>query len=214
MKITKIGHCCLLIETEGKKVLTDPGAFTSEQDAVTGIDLVLITHEHNDHLHIGSLKQVVKNNPKAKIITNSGVSKILIAENILHTQLESGVDSSVVSLEAFPSKHEEIFEEIGQVENTSFILDGKLLIPGDSYFVPPKAVAILALPVAGPWARVSEVARYALAVKPKLAFPIHDGMLRADRTGANYRVPGMVLEQNDIKFVPIFSGEVPGCENF
>jgi len=28
MKITKLGHCCLLIETKGKRVLTDPGSYT------------------------------------------------------------------------------------------------------------------------------------------------------------------------------------------
>jgi L-ascorbate metabolism protein UlaG (beta-lactamase superfamily) len=31
MKIKKIGHCCLVIETNGKRIMTDPGSFTIEE---------------------------------------------------------------------------------------------------------------------------------------------------------------------------------------
>ena len=51
MKITKIGHCCLVLEEESIKILTDPGSFTIEgQEQITDLDVVLITHEHQDHL--------------------------------------------------------------------------------------------------------------------------------------------------------------------
>ncbi len=29
MKIKKIGHCCLIIETKGVRIMTDPGTFTT-----------------------------------------------------------------------------------------------------------------------------------------------------------------------------------------
>src|ERR1700690_2016484 len=82
MKITKIGHCCLLIEEGGKRILTDPGSYSTGQDELKDIDLVIISHEHQDHLHVDSVKKIFANNPQAKIISNSAVAKILSAENI------------------------------------------------------------------------------------------------------------------------------------
>ncbi len=77
MNIKKIGHCCLLIKTKDLTILTDPGNFSVDQNTITGIDIVVITHEHTDHLHIESLQEVLQNNPQAKVITNSGVGKKL-----------------------------------------------------------------------------------------------------------------------------------------
>ena len=73
MKITKIGHCCLLIEVEGSRILTDPGSFTVEDLVTDNIDVILITHEHADHLHIDSVKKIVEVNPKVQIFSNSSV---------------------------------------------------------------------------------------------------------------------------------------------
>jgi len=80
MKITKLGHCAMVLEYEGVKLLTDPGSFTVEQqNAVAGLHGILITHEHQDHLHVDSLKTVLANNPTAIIVGNSAVTKIIKA---------------------------------------------------------------------------------------------------------------------------------------
>jgi L-ascorbate metabolism protein UlaG (beta-lactamase superfamily) len=63
MKITKIGHCCLLIEEKGLRILTDPGAWSEAQNELKNIQLILITHEHQDHFYLDSLKQVLKKQP-------------------------------------------------------------------------------------------------------------------------------------------------------
>jgi len=82
MKVTKFGHCCLLIEEKGLRILTDPGSYSTAQNDIKNIDVILITHEHADHMHIPSLKNCIKNNPKARIITNKGVAKMLDNEKI------------------------------------------------------------------------------------------------------------------------------------
>ncbi len=62
MKIRKLGHCCLIIEENGKRVMTDPGSYTvTEQENEKNVDLIIITHEHADHLHTDSLKNILAN---------------------------------------------------------------------------------------------------------------------------------------------------------
>ena len=45
MKITKYGHCCLLIEVENKRVLTDPGAFSDGFQDLTDIPYEPVDYE-------------------------------------------------------------------------------------------------------------------------------------------------------------------------
>ena len=209
MKIKKLGHCCLVIETNGKRIMTDPGSYTIlEQEVEKNIDLVVITHEHPDHLHIESLKEILKNNQTAYIITNSSVGKLLDVEGIKYEVLENQVEKEVlgVEFEAHDCKHEEIFEEFGQVENTGYFIAKRLFYPGDAFHNPGKPIEILALPVAGPWARVRDSIRYALDVKPKVCFPVHDGML-SPNFGTAHRVPGIVLPKFNIEFKTFEKGE-------
>ncbi len=129
MKIKKLGHCCLIIETNGKRVMTDPGSYTLvEQEAEKGIDVVLITHEHGDHLHVESLKKVIVNNPSAIVVTNKAVGRLLDEAGIVYQILGEKVAELVggIELEAHDCKHEEIWEEFGQVENTAFFIDKRL----------------------------------------------------------------------------------------
>lgn len=209
MNIKKIGHCCLLIKTEKITILTDPGNFSIGQNAITGIDLILITHEHADHFHVDSLKEVLKNNPQAQVVTNSGVGVKLKELGINFSLLENNASGAVkeVYIESFEGKHEEIFGEIGQVQNTGYFIDNKLFYPGDSYIDPKKAVDVLALPVAGPWCRIKNSIEYALKIKPRVAFPVHDGQLVRERIGGAHAAPQAVLPKNGIEFVIMNEGD-------
>ncbi len=190
--------------------MTDPGSFTAEeQKKEKDIDVILFTHEHGDHYHLESLKEILKNSPNAKIITNAGVGKLLDEAGIKYEIMPDKTSKEVLSgieLEAHDCKHGEIFEEYGQVPNTGFFIGKRLFYPGDSYYNPGKPVEILALPVAGPWAKVADFMRYALDVKPKVCCPVHDGML-GKYSGLAYWVPEKVLPENGISFKILEKGK-------
>lgn len=179
MKITKIGHCCLVIEENGVKILTDPGSFSTGQNDLTGIDVLLISHDHEDHFHADSVGAILKNNPDALVVTNKGVGKHLDEKGIKYQLLEDGQEADVkgVHISGHGTKHAEIWKDLGQTENTGFMIANKFFMPGDAFTNPGKPVEILGLPTAGPWMNFRQAIEYALEIKPKVAFPIHDAIL-------------------------------------
>lgn len=204
MKITKYGHCCLLIEVEGLRILTDPGDYSEDrQNKVQNVDVILITHEHGDHLHIPSLKIVIQNNPQAKVITNSSVGKLLDNEQIKYSLLEDGqnLTEKEVLFEAFGSSHHLIYEGVEAPMNTGYFIDNKLFYPGDALTNPGKPVEILALPVLAPWLKPTEAIDYAKELKPRVCFPVHDAFLKI--TDGFYNLPNRLLGAVSIKFVPL-----------
>lgn len=209
MNITKFGQCCLLIEVKGKRILTDPGRFTADQNTLTNIDILLITHEHADHLHTDSVQTIVANNPEVKIFTNVSVGKILSELHITHEVLEGKAETVVdeINLQAFDGQHAEIFEEYGQVQNTGYFIADTLFYPGDAYTEPDKTVALLALPVAGPWCKSADAIAYALRVKPQSAFPVHDWLLNEDGIALTYGLFETQLNAHGVDFVRLHIGE-------
>ena len=203
----------MVIEEGGKRILTDPGNFSDAQNSLTGIDAVVITHEHGDHFHADSVQAIVKNNPSARIISNAAVGKHLETLGVKHEVVDGRGTTSLgsIPLEAFDCRHEEIFEEYGQVQNTAYLI-GEMLIPGDAFFDPasvgaPGKVRVLALPVAGPWCRFPDAMRYAINMKPQKALPIHDAVMRQGMGGFVYQLSQKILKSKaDIDFVPMGEG--------
>ena len=207
MRITKFGHCCLLIEQNGLRIMTDPGNYSNSQDDATDVDLILITHEHAEHLHIDSLKKVLTNNPGAEVVTNTAVAKLLDDAEITYTLMTEGQAQAWkdVSIEAFEAPHAELYPGIPRPLNTGFYIAEQLFYPGDAWIKPGKPVDILALPVAGPWMKTSEAVDYALAVAPRVAFPVHDAIMKNPDTVR--KIPATILPQHGIEFVVIAEGE-------
>jgi L-ascorbate metabolism protein UlaG (beta-lactamase superfamily) len=207
MKITKLGHCCLLIETKGKRILTDPGSYTIEAHSkLENIDYILFTHEHQDHYHLDSLKVLLEKNPQVAVYANSSVSELLNNENIQHTLIKHGDAVSIgeIALVGIGEKHTQMHSSIPQSSNMGFFIDNRLWYPGDAFTNPEREVEILALPVSGPWMKLSEAIDYAIELKPKIAFPVHDGT----RFGSAHVLPGKILPEQGIEFVVMAEGDV------
>jgi L-ascorbate metabolism protein UlaG (beta-lactamase superfamily) len=208
MYIKKIGHCCLLIKEQGLTLLTDPGNFTTGQDELTGIDVILITHEHQDHLHVESLKKVLKNNPSARIITNKSVGNILEKESIDFVLLSHGEETQIndVTIRGWGKQHADIYSDITPVENTGYFITQRFFYPGDALTLPEKSLDILALPIVGPWIKTQEAIEYALKVQPKAVFPVHDGMINEFGKGFSAH-PDRVLTKAGISFHALKAGQ-------
>jgi hypothetical protein len=99
--------------------------------------------------------------------------------------------------------HEEIYKKRGQVMNTGYFIGEKFYYGGDSFFVPPFKVDILALPLSGPWVRIKDVIDFALTIKPKITFPVHDILLNEIGLKVNSNWPSQILKENNIDFVAL-----------
>ena len=222
MKIHKLSHCCLVIdlkdkEGDSRRILLDPGFYSVEKHIkVNKIDIVLITHEHADHFHIESLKELIKNHPDVEVITNDIVGEMLAKEGIDHRIMEHGniIDTKGVHIEAYGEKHASIHKSVPPVSNVGFLIEEmiadksksnnsqKFFFPGDAFTLIDKEVDVLALPVAGCWMKLSEAIDYALQMKPKKAFPVHDAV----RIPTVHNLPEKILGISGIEFIKLEEG--------
>jgi glyoxylase-like metal-dependent hydrolase (beta-lactamase superfamily II) len=49
VRLTKFVHSCVRLDYDGRALVIDPGVW-SEPQALVGVDAVLVTHEHLDHV--------------------------------------------------------------------------------------------------------------------------------------------------------------------
>lgn len=187
MRIAHFGHSCLLVELHGKKVLFDPGTFSHGFEGLTGLDAIAITHQHPDHIDPNRIEALVDANPGARLLSDPQTAQqrgekweAVHAGNVLtlgELQITGG-----------GGRHAVIHPEIPVIDNTVFQLGtaddpAELVHPGDSLWVPPVPVGVLALPAAAPWMKLSEAVDYLRAVTPRTALPIHYGIIEQAAQG-------------------------------
>lgn len=209
MNIKKIGHCCLIIEINGVIILTDPGFFTAGSNVANDLDVILITHEHGDHLHIDSVKALLTENPEARVITNAGVGVLLAKESIPFEVVGDGESVTIkgILIEGMGKEHAIIYGDRPPIENTGYFINEKLFYPGDAFYDPKRPVDILALPVCGPWMKLGEAIDYAAVLLPRVVFPVHDWLYRPELTKMMETWVDTVMRAKGIEFVSLQAGE-------
>jgi L-ascorbate metabolism protein UlaG (beta-lactamase superfamily) len=176
MRITKFGHSCVRLETDGHVVVLDPGGFT-EPEAVDGATAVLITHEHADHYSPDHLRRT-----DAPVFTIDAVAAKIredapdVAERLTVVepgqQIDVGVPATVVG-----EKHAVIHPEMQHFDNSGYLLEvegQRIYHPGDSLTLPPESVDLLLLPVSAPWLKISECIDFGRDVGAPRSVAIHD----------------------------------------
>ncbi len=181
MKITHLGHACLLVETDGARVLVDPGAFSEGFDDLTDVDAVLVTHQHFDHFEPERVAALLAANPAAPLVveqaTSAVVSESVGADRVHVVAPGDHFDVKGVEVEVVGGTHATIHRDIDLIPNIGFYFPASgLLHPGDEFNPPAVDVRLLALPISGPWQKLSDTVDYLRAVNPERAFPIHEGV--------------------------------------
>lgn len=125
IRITFVNHTTFLIQTEGLNILTDPiwsertSPFTFAGpkrmrpagirfEDLPKIDVIMISHNHYDHLDVATLQRIVKEH-KPRIVTPLGVKEFLEQEEIHGTgDLDWWQEvkvSETLSIQAVPAQH-------------------------------------------------------------------------------------------------------------
>jgi len=208
VRLTKYSHACVRLEGDGVLVI-DPGVF-SEAEALDGVDAVLITHEHFDHLNVDALTDALAKRPAVRIFTHPDVVPKLGDLASVTTAVNSGDDFTAAGfgVRAYGGLHAVIHPDIPRVANLGYAIDGTVYHPGDSFDVPADVrVDTLFVPVSAPWLKTAESVDFIRAVKPRRAYALHDALLNDlgapivegvinQLSGAEYQrlTPGTVLD--------------------
>jgi L-ascorbate metabolism protein UlaG (beta-lactamase superfamily) len=181
MQIVHLGQACVLAETGATRLLLDPGIYSTGFEELTGLDAILVTHQHPDHLDINRLPALLAANPAAQLLADSGSAPLLTDADITHRVIGPGqrLEIGSTTVEVIGGQHGVIHPDIPVVPNNGYLIEGegRVLHPGDSFSASTHPVDLLLLPTAAPWLKVSEAVDYLRAVAPPLAVPIHQAIL-------------------------------------
>ncbi len=176
MRTTHFGHSCLLLDTGAARLLIDPGTFASGFEQLTGLDAVLVTHQHPDHLDVERLLPLLRANPDARLLVDAGSAGSL---DVDHEVLAPGdaLDVAGARVQVLGGEHAVIHPDLPVIPNNAYLVDGTHLHPGDAFPAAPGPVEVLFLPTAAPWLKASEAVDHLRAVAPRTAVPVHQGLL-------------------------------------
>lgn len=214
-RVTYVGHATVLVELGGVRVLTDPvlrgrvgplrrHAGAPAAGVAEGLDAVLISHLHRDHVDLGSLRRVGRGVPlvvppgAAGFFADRGfaaVRELAPGESlVLPTPgAAGGADTGGVSVTAVEALHEGARRGAPDAQAVGYVLDAghRVYFAGDTDLFDGMAalgadrrIDLALLPVWG-WGPSlgpghldpERAARAAALLAPRIAVPIHWGTL-------------------------------------
>lgn len=223
MQIVHFGHSCVLLDTGDARLLFDPGAFSAGFESVRDLDAILITHQHADHLDTGRLPALVEANPQAALIVDAGSVEKTAELGLAAEQVAPGDQLTFggARVTVVGGEHAIIHPSVPMPPNAGYVVgDGQpdraaFYHPGDSLFVPEQKIDVLGLPTAAPWLKTGEAVDFLRAVAPRVAVPIHQGLLNEAGLRLTYGwFSRMALEGSEVRVLtpgePAGLGPAPG----
>jgi L-ascorbate metabolism protein UlaG (beta-lactamase superfamily) len=180
MELTKNAHACVTLDKDGARVVVDPGTFaTNAAELLATADVVLITHEHFDHLDEPAVTTALAERPELKVYGPAAVTDRWPGRGDQVTAVADGdrFEAGGFEIAVFGRLHAPIHRDIPLAANVGFLIDRSVYHPGDSYHVPEAPVRTLLLPTSGPWTIVGEAVDFVRAVSPETVVQIHETLL-------------------------------------
>jgi L-ascorbate metabolism protein UlaG (beta-lactamase superfamily) len=182
--ITFIGHATLMMSYGGKIIHVDPVSQYADYTKMPKADLILVTHEHQDHLDINAIDNI-KTSKTALVVTET-VAKQVKGGIVLKNGDEKTIQG--LKIEAVPAYNLVHMRSPGMPFHSKGIGNGyiitfgdkRLYIAGDTENTPEmkilKKIDIAFLPMNIPYTMTPDmVADAAKAFKPKILYPYHYG---------------------------------------
>jgi L-ascorbate metabolism protein UlaG (beta-lactamase superfamily) len=198
-RVRWLGHSTVLVELDGMRFLTDPllrrrvihlrRAAPLELDELEGLDAVLVSHLHYDHLDLPSLQLL---EPGVTVVLPRGAGGLVSRrgfEDVAEVEAGEEVRVGAVSVRAVEAVHEASRLLGRKAPALGYVLDGtkRIYFAGDTDLFPEMAdlapgldVALVPIwgwgPSLGPGHLDPRRAAEALALlRPRIAVPIHWG---------------------------------------
>ena len=184
MRITHLGHACVLLESDGGgRLLIDPGTYSSGFEGLTALSAIAVTHQHPDHVDPVRLEDLVDANPDAQLLLETETAAAV--EDPRVTDVHAGQELTVADLNvrAVGGRHAVNHDQVPTIGNVGYIVEAdgsRFFHPGDSYDEAPSDIDVLGLPLNAPWCRMAETLGFLHAVSPRVVVPIHTGLLNED----------------------------------
>jgi L-ascorbate metabolism protein UlaG (beta-lactamase superfamily) len=184
LKITFIGHGTLMFTYGGKVVHVDPWSQLADYSKLPKADLVLITHEHRDHLDLKALDAIRKQGTVviATDIVAKQVKDVLVMKNgdVMASQgftIEAVAAYNLVHMRSPGTPYHPKGDGNGYVITFA---DRRVYIAGDSENTPEmkalRNIDVAFLPMNLPYTMTPEMlADAAKAFRPKILYPYHFG---------------------------------------
>lgn len=178
LSMTFIGHGTLMFSYAGKTIHVDPVSMYADYSTLPKADLILVTHEHGDHLDAKAIEAVRKSD--TVILANAAAAKNLPGATIMNNGDSKTVAG--IGVEAVPAYNpEKQFHPKGN--GNGYVLtfgDKRVFVAGDTEDVPEikalKNIDVAFLPMNLPFTMTPEqVAGVARAMQPKILYPYHYG---------------------------------------
>ncbi|MDF1546814.1 MAG: MBL fold metallo-hydrolase [Bacteroidales bacterium] len=187
LEITFIGHGTLLFQFDGKIIHVDPFSKLADYSKLPKADLILITHNHGDHLDLQAINAIIKDSTQI-IFTETCKENATELKNALVMKNGDKAEMPGLKIDAVPAynlihkRNNGDFYHPKGVGNGYILTIGskKIYIAGDTENIPEmkklKKIDIAFLPMNLPYTMTPEmVADAAKAFKPKILYPYHFG---------------------------------------
>jgi L-ascorbate metabolism protein UlaG (beta-lactamase superfamily) len=190
LKITFLGHGSLYFEFGGKVIQVDPYGNVADYSQLPKADIVLLTHEHHDHLDPAALKKI--RTQKTKIVMTASCVQEIKDGIVMKNGDERTVDG--LHIRAVPAYNVMHKRDNGQPYHprgtgNGYVLtfgDMRIYVAGDTENIPEmKAIGdidVAFLPMNLPYTMTPEmVADAARTLRSGILYPYHYGQTDTSR---------------------------------